>query len=212
MAESTPRDQARSARPTSARSPRSPTRSRPAPGLPEILRAAARALDASLILIDRSASVLAVAARSPADERSLMRDAEDVDDDRAEGRRGDGRPAADAQPRGRPRRVAAAPGDDADRLRGRARPRARARLRGGRHELPARGARAPDPRPRRPDRARQGARYRSGGWRRRSSSSAPIPRSPTEDDWRRRLLAVAGRGARSIAPGLDRRAARGRRR
>src|SRR5947209_4058312 len=47
-------------------------------GLPEILRAAARALDASLILIDRSASVLAVAARSPADERSLMRDAGDV--------------------------------------------------------------------------------------------------------------------------------------
>src|SRR5437764_7449594 len=43
-------------------------------GLPEILRAAARALDASLILIDRSATVLAVAARSPADERSLMRD------------------------------------------------------------------------------------------------------------------------------------------
>src|SRR5258708_21816735 len=47
-------------------------------GLPEILRAAARALDASLILIDRSASVLAVAARSPADERSLMRDSADV--------------------------------------------------------------------------------------------------------------------------------------
>ena len=47
-------------------------------GLPEILRAAARALDASLILIDRSASVLAVAARSPADERSLMRDTDDV--------------------------------------------------------------------------------------------------------------------------------------
>jgi len=47
-------------------------------GLPEILRAAARALDASLILIDRTAAVLAVAARSPADERSLMRDTEDV--------------------------------------------------------------------------------------------------------------------------------------
>ncbi|MBV8949085.1 MAG: hypothetical protein JOZ95_26925, partial [Solirubrobacterales bacterium] len=47
-------------------------------GLPAILRAAARALDTSLILIDRSASVLAVAARSPADERSLMREAEDV--------------------------------------------------------------------------------------------------------------------------------------
>ena len=47
-------------------------------GLPEVLRAAARALDASLILIDRSATILAVAARSPADERSLMRDTEDV--------------------------------------------------------------------------------------------------------------------------------------
>src|SRR5947199_10017757 len=47
-------------------------------GLPEILRAAARALDSSLILIDRSAAVLAVAARSPADERSLMRGADDV--------------------------------------------------------------------------------------------------------------------------------------
>src|SRR5436305_10790018 len=48
-------------------------------GLPEILRAAARALDASLILIDRTSTVLAVAARSPAEERSLMRNAEDVE-------------------------------------------------------------------------------------------------------------------------------------
>ncbi len=47
-------------------------------GLPEILRAAARALDASLILIDRTAAVLAVAARSPADERSLMRGGDNV--------------------------------------------------------------------------------------------------------------------------------------
>ncbi|MBE2318833.1 helix-turn-helix domain-containing protein [Solirubrobacter sp. CPCC 204708] len=47
-------------------------------GLPEVVRAAARALDASLVLIDRSSSVLAVAARSTADERQLMRDAEGV--------------------------------------------------------------------------------------------------------------------------------------
>lgn len=40
-------------------------------GLPEIVRAAARALEASLVLVDRSGSVLAVAARSPADEQSL---------------------------------------------------------------------------------------------------------------------------------------------
>src|SRR5438105_4344184 len=47
-------------------------------GLPEILRTAERALNASLILIDRSGIVLAVAARSPADERSLMRVTEGV--------------------------------------------------------------------------------------------------------------------------------------
>src|SRR4051794_2423511 len=41
-------------------------------GLPEVIRAAARALDASLVLIDRAGTVLAAAARSPADERSLV--------------------------------------------------------------------------------------------------------------------------------------------
>jgi sugar diacid utilization regulator len=48
-------------------------------GLPEVVRAAARALDASVVLVDRAGQVLAVAARSPADERSLMGDADDVD-------------------------------------------------------------------------------------------------------------------------------------
>jgi hypothetical protein len=38
-------------------------------GLPEVLRAAARALDSSLVLIDRSATVLAVAAGAPAAAR-----------------------------------------------------------------------------------------------------------------------------------------------
>jgi sugar diacid utilization regulator len=47
-------------------------------GLPEVVRAAARALDASLVLIDRSSAVLAVAARSSADERTLMTDAPGV--------------------------------------------------------------------------------------------------------------------------------------
>ncbi len=47
-------------------------------GLAPLLRAAARALDASLVLIDRSSAILAVAARSPADERSLMGDLDDV--------------------------------------------------------------------------------------------------------------------------------------
>jgi len=47
-------------------------------GLPEGVRAAAGALDASLVLIDRSSAVLAVAARSSADERALMSDAAGV--------------------------------------------------------------------------------------------------------------------------------------
>src|ERR671917_839953 len=41
-------------------------------GLPDVVGAAARALEASLVLLDRAGSVLAVAARSPADERSLL--------------------------------------------------------------------------------------------------------------------------------------------
>ena len=48
-------------------------------GLPEVVRAASRALGTSLILIDRTGQVLAVATRSPADERSLMADADDID-------------------------------------------------------------------------------------------------------------------------------------
>jgi hypothetical protein len=47
-------------------------------GLPEVVRAAARALDASLALIDRSSAVLAVAARSSADERKLLAGGEGV--------------------------------------------------------------------------------------------------------------------------------------
>jgi len=43
-------------------------------GLPEVVRAAARALDASLAALDRAGAVLAVAARSPADERALLAD------------------------------------------------------------------------------------------------------------------------------------------
>ncbi|HEU4657450.1 MAG TPA: helix-turn-helix domain-containing protein [Capillimicrobium sp.] len=48
-------------------------------GLPEVVRAAARALDASLALIDRSSAVLAVAARSPADEQRLLAGGEGIE-------------------------------------------------------------------------------------------------------------------------------------
>ncbi len=48
-------------------------------GLPEVIRAAARVLDASLAVIDRAGHTLAVAARSPADERALLGEGRDVE-------------------------------------------------------------------------------------------------------------------------------------
>ncbi len=48
-------------------------------GLPEVVRTAARALGASMILLDHTSAVLAVAARSTADERSLMADGQGVE-------------------------------------------------------------------------------------------------------------------------------------
>ena len=48
-------------------------------GLPEVVRTAARALDASMVLLDHTSAVLAVAARSTADERSLMADGQGVE-------------------------------------------------------------------------------------------------------------------------------------
>jgi hypothetical protein len=47
-------------------------------GLPEVVRAAARALDASLAVTDARGGTLAVAARSPAEERSLLAGADGV--------------------------------------------------------------------------------------------------------------------------------------
>jgi DNA-binding PucR family transcriptional regulator len=47
-------------------------------GLPEVVRAAARALDASLAVADAWGATLAVAARSPAEERSLLSQGEGV--------------------------------------------------------------------------------------------------------------------------------------
>ena len=169
-------------------------------GLPAILRAAARALGTSLILIDRSATVLAVAARSPADERSLMRDAEDVTTielkvaDATVGRlrmRTSERPvdgsvlrlvttliASEVERVRAPERASeeAATGFQRAVLEGRIETR---------EDLVARGKEL-------------GTDLGGGG-------SVVIvrahPRNPTEEDWRRRMLALAARGARSIAPG-----------
>ena len=169
-------------------------------GLPEILRAAARALDASLVLIDRSASVLAVAARSPADERSLMRDAHDVSTielkvaeapvGRLRMRSRDTAPEPSLL-----RLVSTLIASEVERVRAPER---------ASEEVATAFQRAVLDR-RMHDRDDLVARGKELGTDLSAGGSVIVvrahPRRATEDDWRRRLLAVSGRGARSIAPG-----------
>jgi sugar diacid utilization regulator len=169
-------------------------------GLPEILRTAARVLDASLVLIDRSAAVLAVAARSPADERSLMRDAEDVTTielkvaEAAVGRlRMRAREHAPDQTM--LRLVTTLIASEVERVRAPERASEEAATSFQQAVLDGRIA----------DRDDLIARGKELGTDLAAGGSVVVvrghPRNPREDDWRRRLLAVATRGARSIAPG-----------
>ncbi|MGA9856465.1 MAG: helix-turn-helix domain-containing protein [Solirubrobacteraceae bacterium] len=169
-------------------------------GLPEILRAAARALDASLILIDRSATVLAVAARSPADERSLMRDSEDVT---TVPLRVAESPVGQLRMRGRGgmpdgallRLVTTLIASEVERVRAPERASEEAATSFQRAVLARRITNRED----------LLARGKELGTDLASGASVAVvrahPRKTTEDDWRRRLLAVATRGARSIASG-----------
>jgi sugar diacid utilization regulator len=169
-------------------------------GLPEILRAAARALDASLILIDRSATVLAVAARSPADERSLMRDADDVTTLElkvAESPVGQlrMRSRAESADNALLRLVTTLIASEVERVRAPERASEEAATNFQRALLAGRID----------DRDDLIARGKELGTDLSSGASVAVvrahARTPTEDDWRRRLLAVAARGARSIASG-----------
>jgi sugar diacid utilization regulator len=169
-------------------------------GLPEILRAAARALDASLVLIDRSATVLAVAARSPADERSLMRDAEDVTTIElkvAEATVGRLRMRSRQRtPDGALLRlITTLIASEVERVRAPERASEEAAISFQRAALGQRIA----------DRDDLIARGKELGTDLSGGAGVVVvrahPRTPTEDDWRRRLLAVTARGARSIAPG-----------
>jgi sugar diacid utilization regulator len=169
-------------------------------GLPEILRAAARALGASLVLIDRSASVLAVAARSPADERSLMRDSNDVTTielkvaEAAVGRLRM-RSREHAPDGSLLRLITTLIASEVERVRAPERASEEAATSFQRAVLERRIH----------DREDLIARGKELGSDLAAGGSVVVvlahPRNPTEDDWRRRLLAVATRGARSIAPG-----------
>jgi sugar diacid utilization regulator len=169
-------------------------------GLPEVLRTAARALDASLIVIDRGASVLAVAARSPAEERSLMRDAEGVQTIAltvAEQTVGQLR----LRPRGEEpdgsllRLVSTLIASEVERVRAPEWASEEAAADFQRAVLAGRIA----------DRDDLIARGRELGIDLSQGASVLVvrghPRMPTEEDWRRRLLALSARAARSVAGG-----------
>jgi sugar diacid utilization regulator len=169
-------------------------------GLPEVVRAAARALDASLVLIDPASAVLAVAARSTADERALMTDAPGVAThelrvgDTVVGRlRARGRTAPPPEPLLRV--VTTLIASEVERLRApeRASEAAQAAFLGSvmRREVTDRGdivARA----------AELGVEVADG-------AAMVVVRAhhfaPADEDWRARVLAAAERAARASAPG-----------
>jgi PucR family transcriptional regulator, purine catabolism regulatory protein len=169
-------------------------------GLPEVIRAAARALDASLVLIDRSSSVLAVAARSSADERALMADAPGVSTHelrvgdavvgrlRLRGRSGEPSPAL-------LRLVTTLIASEVERLRAPERASEAAQeafLRAVLHRQLT-------------DRGNIVARAAELGVELDGGAAVVVVRAhhfaPTEDDWRVRVLAAAERAARAAAPG-----------
>ncbi len=169
-------------------------------GLPEILRAAARALDASLVLIDRSATILAVAVRSPADEHLLMQGGEGVETVElkvAEASVGQLRVRARGAVGDAPmlRLITTLIASEVERVRAPER---------ASEEAASSFLRAVVER-RIQDAADLLARGKELGTDLAAGGSVIVvrahPRQPTGEDWRRRLLAVASRGARSIAPG-----------
>jgi sugar diacid utilization regulator len=168
-------------------------------GLPEILRASARALDASLVLIDRSGAVLAVAARSPADERSLMRGGEAV---RTVELRVAEAPVGQLRMRTREqlddsllRLVTTLIASEVERVRAPERASEEAAISFQRAVLSRQI----------PNRDDLLARGNELGIDLTAGATVLVvrahPRTPTEVDWRQRLLAVSGRGARSVVPG-----------
>jgi sugar diacid utilization regulator len=170
-------------------------------GLPEVVRKAARALDASLLLSDPSGAVLAVAARSPADERSLAAGGSGVEllelrmADELVGR---------LRMRSRSRSRAPSPvvlslvrtliAGEVDRVRApeRASEEAAASFL---HDLLSRDA-DPDELRRRADEL--GVDLDAGG---SIVVAHALPLVPTEEGWRARVLAVVERGARAATAG-----------
>ena len=166
-------------------------------GLPDVVRAAARVLEASLVLLDRTGSVLAVAARSPADERSLLDGAAGVDTIElrvADEPVGQLRMRARAQPGpALVRLVTTLVASEVERVRAPARASQEASSAFLHAVLVAQARRAPRSSSRAPPSSASTCRPAAA-----SSSPARTPTSPTEEGWRARVLATAERGARAV--------------
>jgi sugar diacid utilization regulator len=168
-------------------------------GLPEVVRAAAKALDASLVLTDRSGTVLAVAARSPADERAVLDDAPGVEAIElrvADAAVGTLRMRARSEPSGAlVKLVTTLVASEVERVRApeRASEEALAAFLGAVLERDLSG--------------REDILARAGelGLDLVEGATIVVARAhshvPTEDGWRQRVLAVADRGARAVVPG-----------
>ena len=169
-------------------------------GLPEVARATARALNASVAVVDQSSSVLAVAAQSPDDEQAVL----------------SGAPGREILPL----RVADTPvGELRYRPRGDPPPAALVRMVGTLIALEVERSRAPERASeaavasfvsdlferRVTDRDNIIARGNELGADLSSGASVLVTRAhplrPEEGDWRARVLAMAERGARAVAPG-----------
>jgi DNA-binding PucR family transcriptional regulator len=168
-------------------------------GLPEVVRAAAKALDASLVLTDRSGAVLAVAVRSPADERSLLDDSPGVEANElrvADAAVGTLRMRARSEPSGALLKlVTTLVASEVERVRAPERASEEAlagflravleRELSGREDILARAGEL--------------------GLDLVEGATIVVARAhshvPTEDGWRQRVLAVADRGARAVVPG-----------
>ena len=167
-------------------------------GLPDVVRAAARALEASLVLFDRTGSVLAVAARSPADERSLLDGAAGVETIElrvADTPVGQLRMRARAHPGAAlVRLVTTLVASEVERVRAPARASQEASTAFLRAALARDLADAPDLVARAVD---LGIDLLSGGTILVARAHAHVP---VEEGWRARVLATAERGARAVVP------------
>jgi hypothetical protein len=165
-------------------------------GLPEVVRAAARALDASLAVTDAQGGTLAVAARSPAEERALLAGGDGVSSIPlrvADAVVGSLHVRARAEPSASMRRLLVTMiASEVERVRapGRASENAAsdflrailARELSSREELLARGREL-------------SLELQDGG---SMIVARAHPQAPTEEGWRARVRAVAERGARAV--------------